>query len=102
MASVIAGLLAGLAAMYGIGAVGSLALRAVRLALARERNFALLSAAYSCGILGAGVALSLLPNSDWPSPFYIPLYAGYIALCNYCANLLPKKWKIEPVIRVQA
>ena len=101
MGSVIAGLILGLAVMYGIGGVGSLALRAVRLALAREWNLARLSAAYSFGILGAGVALSFLPNSDWPSPLSIPLYAGYIALCNYWANILPKKWKLESGIKVQ-
>jgi hypothetical protein len=101
MASLFAGILAALAAMYGIGAVGSLALRSVRLALARERNLALLSAAFSSVILGAGVALSFLPNTDWPSPSYIPLYAGYIALCNYWANILPKKWKLGSVMKLQ-
>ena len=101
MASFLAGILAGLAVMYGIGAIGSLLLRSMRLALAREQKLALLSAAFSSVILGAGVALSLLPNTDWPSPFYIPLYAGYIALCNYWANILRKKWKLETVMKVQ-
>ena len=102
MTSVIAGLLLGLALIYGIGAVGSLALRSARLAFTREWKLALHCAAYASGLAGAGVALSMLPNSDWPPPIYIPLYAGYISLCHYLANMLPKTWQRQPVVKGQA
>ena len=91
--AVLAGFLVGLAALYGVGAAGSLALRIGRAALARNWNLASRYVVYLIIIVGAGFALYSLPQADpaFPSPLYIPLYVVYIALCHYLANVDPKK-----------
>lgn len=93
MAAVLAGLLLGLAALYGIGAAGSLALRIGRAATARKWEIASKYVVYLLITVGFGFALHSLPQEDpaFPSPLYIPLYVVYIALCNYLANVDRKK-----------
>jgi len=90
---VFAGFLVGLAVLYGLGAVGSLALRISRAAFAGKWNVARKYVAYLILVAGAGYALTSLPQADpaFPSPLYIPLYVAYIALCHYLANIEPKK-----------
>ena len=92
MASIFAGLLAGLAGIYGLGGVALLAFRSARLAFAREWKLALISIVCAASLAGIGIALGRLPDSDFPPPSHIPLYAGYIALCHYLINVLPKAW----------
>jgi cytochrome bd-type quinol oxidase subunit 2 len=91
--AVFAGFLVGLAALYGVGATGSLALRIGRAAVARKWEVVPRYVVYLIIIVGAGFALSSLPQADpaFPSPLYIPLYVIYIGLCHYLANVDPKR-----------
>ena len=91
--AVFAGFLVGLAALYGVGAAGSLALRIGRAAIARKWEVAPRYVVYLIIIVGTGFALYSLPQADpaFPSPLYIPLYVAYIGLCHYLANVDSKR-----------
>lgn len=91
----VAMLLHGLATLYLIGGVGSLAFRSIRLAFERKWKLSLLCVIYALTILLLALLFSRFSGSIWPQPMFIPLYAGYIALSNYLANVAPKKWLIQ-------
>lgn len=90
---VFAGLLVGLAILYGFGAAGSLALRTGRAAIASKWAVASRYVIYLLIIVGAGFALYSLPQEDpaFPPLLYMPLCVVYIAFCHYLANVDPKK-----------
>lgn len=92
---VVAIILYGLAGLYLLGSVGSLVIRGSRLAIAREGRLFLRCAIYTLVILVLAIVFTQLLGAAWPQPKYIPLYAGYIALCNYLANVAPRRWHVR-------
>ena len=95
----VAMVLSALAALYGIGAIGSLVLRATRLAFARKGKHALLCGAFVLVVVVSAVLFSHLVLRtrpvEWPFfPQDIPFYVAFIGLCHYLANVAPKRWQL--------
>ena len=93
----VAMLLYSLALLYGFGAVGSLLLRASRLALARKWRHGMLCGVFILVVASAAVFFVQFVLgtrlAEWPAVRDIPYYVVFIGMCHYLANVAPKRWQ---------